>query len=434
MRIKDWDRNLKVRLFGEGLINILFWMYIPFMSIFFANSYGKKTAGILLILSQLVSVFANLIGGYCADRYGRKRMMFIAAIGESVIFLAFALANSPWFFSPGLSFVCFTILGIFHSIYWPASHAMIADVVAEKDRNQVFAIFYTAANLAVVIGPVLGGFFFFQHRFELLLLSGLSTLFLSFLIRKYVRETAIIREKSIPAAKEGNWLTFLRHHLRDYRIIFSDTNFMLFILAGILVSQTFMQLDLAIAVYVTETIPVQTLLEWGSIKIETGGARFFSWLVAENGLMVILFTVWITKMIRFFDEKNVFVSSSLLYGFSMILLGMSHQWWLALLAIFIFTIAEIMVVGLQDSFISKLAPEHMRGQYFATASLRFSIGKTIAPAAIPLSAWVGYTWTFIILGCIAFAGAFLYHLLFRNLRHKPLPSGRLRKRGTQKAV
>jgi MFS transporter, DHA1 family, multidrug resistance protein B len=89
---------------------------------------------------------------------------------------------------------------------------------------------------------------------------------------------------------------------------------------------------------------------------------------------------------------------------------------------------------LQDGFISKLAPESMRGQYFAAASLRFSIGKTIAPAAIPLSAWVGYPWTFAILGLIAFAGAFLYHLLFRNLRHRPLPSGHLKKRGAQKAV
>jgi hypothetical protein len=29
----------------------------------------------------------------------------------------------------------------------------------------------------------------------------------------------------------------------------------------------------------------------------------------------------------------------------------------------------------------------MRGQYFAAASLRFTIGKTIAPISIPLSVW-----------------------------------------------
>ncbi|QCV55750.1 MDR family MFS transporter [Thermoactinomyces vulgaris] len=434
MRIRDWDQNLKVRLFGEGLIHILFWMYIPFMSIFFADAYGKKTAGISLILSQLVSVLANLAGGYCADRYGRKKMMVIASVGEAVTFFSFALANSPWFSSPGWSFVCFTVLGAFQSIYWPASHAMIADVVAEENRNQVFATFYTASNLAVVVGPVLGGFFFFQHRFELLLASGLATLFLSVLIQKYVRETARLREGNAPASGNGRWIAFAKQNLRDYRIIFSDFNFMLFILAGILVSQTFMQLDLIIAVYVTESIPVQTLLQWGSFKVETGGAGFFSWLITENGLMVVLFTVWITKMIRSFHEKNVFVTSSLLYGLSMILLGMTHLWWLAFLAIFIFTIAEILVVGLQDSFISKLAPESMRGQYFAAASLRFSIGKTIAPAAIPLSAWVGYPWTFAILGLIAFTGAFMYHLMFRNLRHRPLPSGHLKKRGSQKAV
>jgi MFS transporter, DHA1 family, multidrug resistance protein B len=30
--------------------------------------------------------------------------------------------------------------------------------------------------------------------------------------------------------------------------------------------------------------------------------------------------------------------------------------------------------------------------------------------------------------------AFMYHLMFRNLRHRPLPSGHLKKRGSQKAV
>jgi hypothetical protein len=38
MRIRDWDRNLKVRLFGEALINITFWMFFPFMAIYFTEA------------------------------------------------------------------------------------------------------------------------------------------------------------------------------------------------------------------------------------------------------------------------------------------------------------------------------------------------------------------------------------------------------------
>ena len=77
-----------------------------------------------------------------------------------------------------------------------------------------------------------------------------------------------------------------------------------------------------------------------------------------------------------------------------------------------------MTAGLQQSFVSKIAPEHMRGQYFAAASLRFTIGKTIAPISIPLTVWIGYDWTFLILAALAVLSAALYWGMF-NLSEKP---------------
>ncbi|MDX1771812.1 MAG: MFS transporter, partial [Planococcaceae bacterium] len=70
MKIKDWDKSLKARLIGEAFMNITFWMFFPFLAIYFAEEFGKTTAGFLLILSQVFSVAANLVGGYCADQFG----------------------------------------------------------------------------------------------------------------------------------------------------------------------------------------------------------------------------------------------------------------------------------------------------------------------------------------------------------------------------
>jgi MFS transporter, DHA1 family, multidrug resistance protein B len=52
MRWKGWDLNLKIRLLGE---DILFWMFFPFMAVYFSEAFGKSTAGLLLILAQVVS-------------------------------------------------------------------------------------------------------------------------------------------------------------------------------------------------------------------------------------------------------------------------------------------------------------------------------------------------------------------------------------------
>ncbi|WP_237179162.1 hypothetical protein [Paenibacillus sp. MMS18-CY102] len=58
------------------------------------NFNSKGWTGILLVLSQLLSVFANLVGGYCADRFGRKRMMVFAA---SPVFLEETVSQTTIF-------------------------------------------------------------------------------------------------------------------------------------------------------------------------------------------------------------------------------------------------------------------------------------------------------------------------------------------------
>ncbi|MBB6452355.1 MFS family permease [Salirhabdus euzebyi] len=415
MRWKDWDLNLKVRLFGEFLINVLFWMFFPFMAIYFSNHFGKELAGALLIISQLIAVFANLIGGYCADKYGRKKMMVFAAFGQGAAFVVFAFANSPWLESPMLSFISFSALGIFGSFYWPASHAMVADVVPAKHRTEVFAVFYTAINISVVIGPILGGIFFFEYRFALLLASALASFLLTILILKLIRETAptIIGETSVEVKERRKWYTAIKEQLRDYRVIINDRAFLFFIIGGIFVAQAFMQMDLLLAVYMSEQVPAQQLFSIGNWTVEATGEKAFGWIIAENGLLVALLTVFISRWMSKYYERNVFVISAFLYGTSMLIFGHTTSLWIIAIGMLVFTMGELMVVGIQESFISKLAPEHMRGQYFAAGSLRFTIGRTIAPIAIPLTSWVGFQWTFNILFLLTLLSAGMYMLTFK---------------------
>jgi MFS transporter, DHA1 family, multidrug resistance protein B len=412
MRLRDWDQNLKVRLFGEALMNITFWMFFPFLTIYFAESFGKGNAGFLLVLSQVFSVFANLMGGYTADRFGRKRMMVLSSFGQGIAFLIFAYAVSPWYTSPLLGFICFTLVGMFGSIYWPASQAMVADVVPEKDRSSVFAIFYTSINIAVVVGPILGAIFYVKYRFELMVAVGIISILLSLVLAKWTRETLPASSQQEKAV-DGKWYDFLLKQLADYKVIVQDKVFLLFIIAGILAAQTFMQLDLLFPVYTKDTVTNQTVLELGSKVFTVNGEQAFGLILSENGLLVALFTVVVTKWMMRFRERNVFVLSSLVYAVAILMFGATNWIWGLIAAMAVFTLAELMTAGLQQSFISNLAPEHMRGQYFAAASLRYTIGRTIAPISIPLTVWIGYGWTFAILSILAILSAGLFWMMFR---------------------
>ncbi|UOQ43515.1 MFS transporter [Halobacillus salinarum] len=405
MKWKEWNRNLKIRLYGEGIMNLLFWSFFPFMTIYFEKSFGKDSAGGLLFLSQFFSVVASLFGGFCADRFGRKKMMVYAALGESLSFGLFAIVNSPWLSSPMLTFAAFSLLGVFGALYWPASHAMVADVVEEKHRSNVFAVFYTALNIAVVVGPIIGSYIFYTYRFEMLVTGMFLTLMLSWVLSSQLNETLTRREKEF---KKGSWKQMIWKEISDYHLIVKDRNFMLFIIAGVLVAQTFMQLDILIAVYTSEVIHEQTVLSIGEWSWKVSGEKAFGIILAENGLLVALFTVSITKWMNRFREKKVFILSCCAYTVSIVLYGWSENLWLFIVAMGGFTLAELMVAGIQESFISKLAPADMRGRYFSAASLRFTLGRLLAPLSLIISNYTSYQLTFLILGFLALVSAFVY--------------------------
>lgn len=419
MRLRDWDQNLKIRLAGESVVNITFWMFFPFLAIYFTDSFGKSTAGLLLILSQVVSCAANLLGGYYADKYGRKRMMVLSAFAQGAAFTVFAFSSSPWLDSALLGFVCFTVVSMFGAVYWPASQAMIADVVEEKDRSDVFAIFYTSTNIAVVIGPIIGGIFFADYRFALLLMAGVLNLVLGIVLHYKITETAPV-SKMQESGQASNWISVLGDQLKDYKVIMNDRIFLLFIIAGVLVGQTFMQLDLLFPVYINEVVTDQPLLQFGNWSYVVESTKAFGLVLAENGLLVAIFTITVTRWMSKYKERNVFIISSFIYAASVLLFSQTSWIWGLLLAMLVFTLAELMTAGIQQGFISELAPADKRGKYYAAASLRYTFSKMIAPLSIPMSAWVGYTWTFFFISLLAILSGVIYYRLFVKFEQRKM--------------
>lgn len=139
-------------------------------------------------------------------------------------------------------------------MYWPASSAMVADLTTEDERRVVFATFYTAMNIGVVAGPVLGSIFFVHYRFELLLACTIVEFVYGVLLFFLIRETlpSLIGKAEAALTKRFS----LKEQFRSYAVIFTDKPFAIYILAGILVAIAFMQLDLYMALYVKSTCPV----------------------------------------------------------------------------------------------------------------------------------------------------------------------------------
>ena len=106
----------------------------------------------------------------------------------------------------------------------------------------------------------------------------------------------------------------------------------------------------------------------------------------------------------------------------MILFSATQTFWGFFGAMAIYTFGELSSTGIQQSFVSKLAPEQMRGQYFAASSLRWTFSRMVAPLFIPMTVWIGYGWTFFVLAMLALLSAGLYGLLYYIFEKASVPS------------
>ena len=70
-----WDSNLKIRLIGETIFNVFYWMYFPFIAIYFSQSIGLAWTDTLVTIPPIISLLAGMIGGSLADKlrtYGSR--------------------------------------------------------------------------------------------------------------------------------------------------------------------------------------------------------------------------------------------------------------------------------------------------------------------------------------------------------------------------
>jgi len=412
MQIRIWDNNLKVRLIGEGLFNMLFWMYFPFITVYFGSTLGNHIAGILMTIPPIFSLVGSLLGGALADRLGRRPVMLLGAAIQAAMFALFAMSPSHW-----VDYAAFIGLGLGGAIYKPASSAMVADLVPAQHRREIFATFMTANNIGCVLGPALGAIFFFHYRQELLWTCSLVSVLYLIAISIMVHETMPHSVKKTEAVT--SMTREFKEQLVGYGVILRDKVFLVYILAGIFALVPIMQLDLYMSVYVINEVPAQALFTWNDLSLKLSSTEIYGWLVGYSGLLFVLFILPVTKWFQHWRERDVFILSSLLAGVGTFAIGLNSNIWFLFLVTTVFTFGEMVRTPVTQSFISRYAPEHARGQYMGADSLQATIAKFLSPMTVFLSNWLPPMEIFSIILVVAFISVGLYIQLFRMYKEQP---------------
>lgn len=197
---RRWGRNAKVLVLTEPLWSIpMSWVF--FYRPIFMRSLGvtEVEIGIMMTVYAILQIFLPLLGGYLADRFGRKRILMLFDVtGWTTAMTIWIMARELWHMM--LAIIFEALITVIYSVW----ECMLIEDTAPEYRASIFS----TINLIYVVGSLLtplAGLIVMAYGIEtgcrLLFTVALISLCTMFIIRQiFLRETEIgnllLRERS----------------------------------------------------------------------------------------------------------------------------------------------------------------------------------------------------------------------------------------------
>ncbi|RME80315.1 MAG: MFS transporter [Caldilineae bacterium] len=370
-------------------------LLFPFFSLYITARFGvgMTTVGVLFGIYSVTAVVGSSIGGALTDRLGRKAMLIFGLVASAGTSLLMGFAGDLRLFFAAAVFV-----GLFANSGEPAQQAMIADLLPERQRVHGYGLSRVVANLAVTIGPALGGMLAARSYLILFIADAVTSVVTAVIVFLIVRETR--PERTLAEKSESFLQTF-----RGYGVALADKIYMAFIFASMITALVYMQMNTTLAVFLRD--------------IHHFPPQGYGYLLSMNAALVVLFQFPITRRLSRYPSMAMMALGSVLLavGFGMYAFVTSVM--LFFVAMIVLTVGEMIVIPEAQAVVARLAPETMRGRYMAVYGLSWTVptifGPTLAGAVMDYwdPRWVWH-------GALLFglAAAAIYGTLFRYSRRR----------------
>ncbi|KOO51297.1 MDR family MFS transporter [Viridibacillus arvi] len=401
MKLKDLPQNIKLRLITSFFNRMAFNAVMPFIALFFAHEVNKVFAGSLLLLSVGINFATNLVGGYIADRFRRKKVLLLTSFTTFALLLLMTLCLIPnkrliWLFT-----TLYLIYVISSNLGRPAMQAIILDSTTAENRKAVFAIDYWLLNLSISFGAILGGLLYMDHQIMLFSFLTLTTIFIA------IAYLIWLQDDSVPSIEKQHD-NILLDLISNYKTALMDHRFVKLTLGMMFIFSAEFSLSSYISVRLAETFK--------SVKIfgfEIEGVRMFSLLSFENTLLVVCFTFLVSRWTNTMNNKKSILLGLAVYGLGYTFLTSSNHFYLLLLFGALATLGELMYSPVFQTEQANCIPPDKRGSYLAFSGLGFNGASMISSGALILGAFLAPWEMSIFIGIIVMSGiALIYSALF----------------------
>lgn len=394
--IHDIHPVVRILIVGTVLARAASSMSLPFLAIYLAkySDAGIVTNSLIIGASSLAGTVGGFIGGTISDKFGRKNVMLAALFCWSAVFVGFGLARDP------LIFVLLNVVnGLCRSFFEPVSQALMADLTEKAKRFQVFSLRYFAINVGVAIGPLAGAYFSTRNSSLAFILTGVIYLLYALIL------VVLLARHNIRRIEGGSNPD--TSFAKAWNIIRRDVKFRYYLCGGILGSISYSQMNVTLSQYLDQTF--------------TDGIGLFGLLISVNAITVIVFQLPLSGWAGKRRPISSVAVGNILFALGNLGYAFSHDKWMFLLSMLVFTLGEILAFPAGNLLIDEIAPEGMRGTYFGAQSFQ-NIGSFLGPLIGGiLLVNLGGTPLFAVLALISLSGIWFYLAGDRHKVERPSP-------------
>jgi MFS family permease len=341
-----------INSFGNGIV-------LPFLVIYLhdVRGFSLGTAGLIVGVSSAALLSAGIVAGLVIDRIGPKLTLGCGLVLQAVGYGLLPLVREPW-----QAYLLLAVEGVGASGFWPSQSTLISRLTPDTRRHAAFAQQRLTMNLGIGIGGIVGGLIAqvsSPTTFTTLFVLDALTYLAYVVVLWFVHDPGVSADETVAPASYRAVLrdrTFLG--LWSINFLFVAAGYSLFSLfpqfardqSGISERQIGLVFAVNTAAIVLAQLPISHWIE-GRRRMRALALMPLSWAVCW--LIVDGTGAWLESGAAFV----VFALAMALFGIGECFHGPAHQ-----------------------ALVADIAPEHLRGRYFAVHSLSWGLAGTVGPA------------------------------------------------------
>jgi MFS family permease len=347
-QVEGIPSHLRILLVLQFLMNLSTFVAMPLMAVYMADHLGLAATiiGTVFTIHLALGRALPIITGPLADRFGFRNLMVMGLFARAAGFFLFSTATG------GASVIGATLLiGLGNAAYESSVYGVFGrqpDAVVTR----VFILNNFALNLGVVLGPALGTVLVlygtvmpFRAAALLFVLLGIWSLRFSYLDREYSSRSPIV----------GSWSA-----------IATDRRFIWFLFTTLPWWFLFAQLFVAFPLYATQIADSESAAN--AVFITNG----------VSGLLFVVVSLFAFNWVKS-REMAVLCYAILLAIYLLAPVSQSLTW--LLFVVFVYTIAESLILPAVETITAELAPDGKQSTYFGALGLVWGLGVALGSYA-----------------------------------------------------